>query len=224
MNDSPLPSKMERLPRRAVLQWFAAAAASTSGGVSFPSLASGQSQALAASGYGTDPDLVKVYQPGDAWPLTFTDDQLVFVTALADTILPADDFGPAASQLRVPDYVDEWISAPYPSQQKDREVVLPGLGQFEEFVRKTRQSSFSELDSETRIAVCRTLTSAPDGKNPDKALANFLHRFTLIAAGAYFSTPEGWKAIGYAGNQATAIFAGPPSEVLQQVGVEQTVN
>ena len=51
----------------------------------------------------------------------------------------------------------------------------------------------------------------------------FFARFRGLAAGAYFATPPGWKAIGYVGNIPLASFAGPPPEVLARLGVEQTV-
>ena len=44
--------------------------------------------------YGVDPDLLKIYKPGVAWPLTFNKEQQRTATALADVILPKDHFGP----------------------------------------------------------------------------------------------------------------------------------
>tara|TARA_R110002096_G_scaffold212352_1_gene399824 strand:- start:6236 stop:6892 length:657 start_codon:yes stop_codon:yes gene_type:complete len=206
-----------RLSRRTVLQWIGATAATGPLGASMSAL--GQSApAPATKGYGTDPNLVKFYEPGDVWPLTFTDEQRKIVTALADTILPEDDFGPAASTVRVPDYIDEWVSAPYPNQQRDREVVMPGLTRFEEAAKAKYQKSFADLDPTERDAFCTSIVSAD--KHP---LAGFFHKFTMIAAGAYYSTTEGWKAIGYVGNVASGVFSGPPQEVLDRVGVEQTV-
>jgi hypothetical protein len=71
-------------------------------------------------GYGSDPDLSKFYQPGDFWPLTFNPAHRETAAALADLILPADHLGPAASKVRVPEYLDESVSAPYPPQPKSR--------------------------------------------------------------------------------------------------------
>lgn len=208
-----------RLPRRTILQWFAAsAAAATSGGVPLPSMAQSKA-APAVPGYGTDPNLVQVYEPGDVWPLTFSEEDRKLVEALADIILPEDDLGPAASQVRVPDYIDEWVSAPYPNQQRDRSVIVPGLARFEDGVRQAHGKSFSELDESAQVRFCRSIVE--DESHP---LAGFFHRFTMVASGAYFSTTEGWKAIGYVGNMASGVFAGPPQEVLDRVGVEQTVS
>ena len=115
---------LPRLSRRQVLKWFAAAAAASQ---ATPFLAFSQDPILAAEGYGPDPKVNQVYKRGDFWPLTFSAEQRKTVTALADVILPADELGPAASQLRVPDFIDEWVSAPYPIQQRDRKTILEGL-------------------------------------------------------------------------------------------------
>lgn len=213
-NDSHSSS---RLPRRQVLQWIAAAGPAAAIGIPAVTLAQADKQ-VQAEGYGTDPDLVKVYEPGDVWPLTFSESQRKTVTALADTVLPADDYGPAASAVRVPDYIDEWISAPYEKQQKDRKAFLPGLAKFEEWVKDSYQASFTDLSEEKRNAVCEAIVSG-DGK----ALRGFFDKFVSLACGAYYTTTEGWKAIGYVGNMATVNFDGPPQEVLDRVGVEQTV-
>ena len=41
----------------------------------------------------------------------------------------ASGSAPSASSLGVPDFVDEWVSAPYPDQVKDRPIILDGKDQ-----------------------------------------------------------------------------------------------
>ena len=48
-------------------------------------------------GYGTDPDLIRLYQPGELWPLTLSVEQRKTAAALCDCIIPADDVSPSAS-------------------------------------------------------------------------------------------------------------------------------
>lgn len=216
MEDHNSPTS-SRLPRRQVLQWFAAAAPVAATGL--PALSPARTApALGTKGYGTDPDLIKEYNPGDVWPLTFTDDQRKTVTALSDIVLPADEYGPAASTVRVHDYLDEWVSAPYPNQQRDRKVFMPGLEKFEAWVKENHSAPFAELSAEQQTAVCEAIAT---GK--EKSLSAFFDKFVMLACGAYYSTMEGWKAIGYVGNIASVTFDGPPPEVLEKVGVEQTV-
>src|SRR6476620_4768016 len=103
MNDETRP----RLSRREVLKWFAAASAAMT--LSEMELFAAGATRPGGEGYGSDPDLTKDYQPGDVWPLTLDATQRATVRALCDVILPADDLGPAASAVGVPEFIDEWV-------------------------------------------------------------------------------------------------------------------
>ena len=175
-------------------------------------------------GYGPDPRVSAVYKPGDFWPLTLSAEQRRTVTALVDVILPADDLGPAASQLRVPDFIDEWVSAPYPKQQVDRTTVLSGLKWIDITSNSRFQKNFAELINEEQKYFCDVMCIQDHTESVLRRAAAFFRTFTSISMGAYYSTPEGWKAIGYLGNVPAATFDGPPKEVLDRLGVEQTVN
>jgi len=228
-----------RLPRRTVLKWIAAMAASSQlpefGANSAVEAAEGPAPAAnapaptpsgsvqTAKGYGTDPLLSKFYAPGDVWPLTFSPEERKTATALADLILPADHLGPAASEVRTPDYIDEWISAPYPIQQKDREIILPGLAWLGEESRKRFGKDFAALGDEEKRAIADDICWPADAKPEFKKAAAFFVKFRALAASAYYGTEAGWKAIGYVGNVPLASFDGPPKEVLERLGVEQTV-
>jgi hypothetical protein len=174
-------------------------------------------------GYGLDPELLKIYKPGALWPLTFTADQKKTATALADVILPRDRLGPAASEVGVVAMIDEWISAPYPTQQADRPVILEGLAWIEAESKKRFQSGFAELNADQHRAICDDICYAHAAKKEFKKPATFFGRFRSLAAGAYYATPPGWEVIGYVGNVALPKFDGPPPEVLKILGVEQTV-
>jgi hypothetical protein len=212
-----------RLPRRQVLKWFAAVAAA----VNLPDLRLGAqttpAAAPAAKGYGMDPDLSKFYAPGDVWPLSLTPEQRKTLTALADLILPADHLGPAASEVRVPDYLDEWISAPYPVQQKDRDTIVPGLRWLDDESKKRFSAEFAALTEAQRSAIVDDICYGPEAKPEFKKAASFFQKFRTLAASAYYGTEAGWKALGYVGNVPLPSFDGPPSEVLQKLGVTQTV-
>jgi len=219
-----------RLPRRTVLKWFAAIAASsrlpgfstgsTAGAAETPASSAGAS---AAKGYGTDPLIANFYAPGDFWPLTLSPDAHQTAAALADLILPADHLGPAASELRTSDYIDEWISAPYPLQQGDRGIILPGLTWLVEESRKRFGKEFAALDDEQKRAIADDICWPADAKPEFKKAAAFFVKFRALAASAYYGTEAGWKAIGYIGNVPLPSFDGPPKEVLERLGVEQTV-
>jgi len=201
-----------RLPRRRVLQWFAAVAAAE--GVSLPAALAQEVNKPAPTGYGQDPVMAKSYERGEVWPLTFSDQEKKAAVALADMIFPKDDLGPAASEVRVADFIDEWVSAPYPQQQGDRKVIIPGLKKLDEECRKHFQKTFADASAEQKKAACDEMAKGD----------HFFHHFSGLAAGAYYSDPKCWQALGYAGNVPYGgPFTGPPKEVLEQAGLEQTV-
>jgi hypothetical protein len=212
---------MERLSRREVLRFFAGAGAMLAAG---DGLVSAQdAPRAAAEGYGTDPDLTKLYQPGDVWPLTLSPAEKQAATALADVMLPADELGSAASAVRVPDFIDEWVSAPYPDQQEQRPIILKGLKWLDAEANRRFQKTFATLSGKQQIAICDDICDAAKARPGFEPAAEFFQTFRSLAMGAYYSTAEGWKAIGYVGNIASATFGGPPADVLQLLGVEQTV-
>ena len=202
---------------------FAAASAATGAAGLDPIAFGAEAAAVTAKGYGTDPLLAKVYTRGEVWPLTFNEAQSRTVTALCDVILPADDLGPAASAVGVPEFLDEWVSAPYPDQLADRPVILQGLEWLEKESAKRFSKSFPDLDETQQRTVCDDICD-PDKATPEfKEAAQFFLTFRSLAAGGYYCTQEGWKAIGFVGNLATVTFDGPPPEVHKLLDVEQTV-
>ena len=172
-----------------------------------------------SKGYGTDPKLVKSYKPGEVWPLTFNEKQKKTAKALADTILPADQYGPAASEVGVVEMVDEWVSAPYPEQKNDRPLVLQGLEWVEQESATRFKKGFSEITDAQRRAICDDVCFRSKAQGRFRGPARFFAKFRDICAGAYYATPAGWKAIGYVGNVPLEKFDGPPAEVLKIIGV-----
>ena len=118
-----VPAPTNRLPRREAVKWLLAATAT----LSLLDWRTLGASPVPAKGYGLDPNLLETYSPGDLWPLTLTETQRRSATALCDVILPSDGKSPAASELQVVDFIDEWISAPYEEQQRHREIVVGGL-------------------------------------------------------------------------------------------------
>lgn len=218
------PISPSRVDRRVALKWISSATASLAipGGLAFGAAAkSGLKPAAEPSGtgYGPDPDLTKLYKPGDLWPLTLSDDQRALLTVLCDIILPADEQSPSASAVGVPDFVDEWISSPYPDQAGDRTTVLRGLDKLEQEAQTRAGKSFVDAGAEVQVAICSDFTKAAR-KDSKKDPGRFFLRLRDLIAGGYYTTPEGMKDIGYRGNISLASWDGPPPEVLEKLGLE----
>ena len=78
------PRQPLRVDRRTAFKWVLAAWA----GMPLEPRAFAAETASATEGYGTDPDLTKIYQPGELWPLTLTEVQRRTAAALCDVIIP----------------------------------------------------------------------------------------------------------------------------------------
>ncbi len=222
------PHDHPRPDRRTAIKWMLTAAASVTlldrgGLVAAPAAPGAVVSAAAAApvvkGYGTDPVLNREYKPGDFWPLTFSDAQRRTAAALCAAIIPADDNAPSAASLGVHDFIDEWISSPYPDQHGDRVVVLEGLAWIDAESTRRFGKSLADLDPHQMASLCDDLCHVPDAKPEHVAGAKFFARFRDLTAGGFYTTPQGMKEAGYTGNLPLAEFKGPPLEVLQKLGL-----
>jgi Gluconate 2-dehydrogenase subunit 3 len=201
------PPPME-LDRRTALVWMGIVAAAI-GGAEYFGLGN-QPKPITGPGYGRDPNLV---DPGQYWSRTMTGDQLAAIAQLCDFILPAEGPAPSASALKVHEFIDEWISAPYPDQAKDRLLILDGLGWMNhEASRRANAASFGAASRPVREAI---LTDLADATSAGKvAPKDFYARVRKLVIGAYYTTEAGFKDIGYIGNVPLSSYPGPSPEVL----------
>jgi hypothetical protein len=209
---------LPRLDRRAALKWMLAATAAAA--VTDRAFA-GPAQAAAPStkGYGTDALLNHEYAPGSFWPLTMTEQQRRTAAALCGLIIPAEKGVPSAKDLKVHDFIDEWISSPYPDQQGDRATILEGLDWIDLEAGRRFGKDFAGLREQEMAAIADDISHAPDAKPELAKGAKFFARFRDLTAGAFFATPEGMKDLGYVGNMPLPEFKGPPPEVLAKLGL-----
>ena len=104
---------------------------------------------VTSKGYGQDPDLITP-QPAP-WPRLMSEAQLVLTAVLADIIVPTEDDIPSASEVGVPDVIDEWISAPYPLQQQHRSITESGLLWIDSEARRRYQKLFVQLQEPQQL-------------------------------------------------------------------------
>jgi hypothetical protein len=215
------------LNRRTTLKWVLAAGAAAAlwdpvarmiGGAS-----SGSDTLTPAArkgiGYGTDPDLLKSYTAGELWPLTMTAEQRRTAAVLCALIIPEDAHSPSAAQLNVHHFIDEWISAPYPTQMQDRELILAGFAWLDDEARRRFGKTFVALAQVEQTAVCDDICHLPKAKPAFAEPARFFARYRDLTAGGFYTTPQGRGDLEYVGNVALASFDGPPFEALRKVGL-----
>ena len=225
-----MPTNMENIPadnsgqidRRQALKWIGAAAAAAA---VFPH-ASAQDRLAPPSAspggkrIGWDPLLNKNYVPGDLWALTLNPKQRKAAASLTDLILPPDNPGDKLpSQLGVQAFIDEWISSPYDETAKDRPVITEGLDGLDAEAQRRFQKDFAELAEPQKCAIADDICGKTAVKKEFRSAQNFFNRFRYLAASGYYSTPQGWKDVGYVGNVPTLNFDGPTPEALKHLGL-----
>ena len=205
MSEEPKPAEMgpyvSKIDRRTALIWVGAvgAASAVAGGVVLYGPKLGGTTEVTAKGYGTDP---KLNPPMKApWPRIMTETQLQVAALVVDHILPASGAAPSASSLGVPDFLNEWVSAPYPDQAKDRPIILEGLDKL--------GGRFLKADAAERA---KRLAALPGSE--------FFKRIRALTVGAYYTTEAGFKDIGYIGNVVRASDPGPSDEVKAVIARE----
>ena len=209
------------LDRRTTIKWMLAAAATVPSltALAYASQPLARDVKTGQAGYGTDPDLTKEWRPGGPWPLTLGVAGRLTTAALCDLIIPADDISPAASSVGVVDFIDEWISAPYPQQRADRDIILPGLTWIEAEAQGRFGKAFPALTDTQRAAIADAICSEKKAAPNAATAARFFARFRDLTAGGFYTTPVGMKDIGYVGNVPLEKFDGPPPEVLKKLGL-----
>jgi hypothetical protein len=206
-----------RLDRRAAISWLLAAAA---GAALLRPRARAAGGTPAASGYGADPDLAKAYRAGDLWPLTFTDAQRRTAAALCDVLIPADHQSPGAAALGVQDFVDEWISAPYPQNAGDRGTIVDGLAWVEAESLRRFGVGFAGTIHRQKAAMLDDIGRGAAAAPEFEAAHRFFVRFRELAAGGFYTTPEGMRDLGYVGNVPLPAYPEAPPEVLRKLGLD----
>jgi hypothetical protein len=195
--------------RRATLEWMATLSVISAlprgswGAASAPPSPAALS-AVTSQGYGTDPNLKAPVVP---WSLIMEPHQLLQTAMLADLILPGVATAPAPSALGIPDFVNEWVSAPYPDQLKDRETIFEGLGWIDAESIRRSQRRFIESDEPSRRAIVDDIAQRSP-QAPAAEQSAFFQRFRSLVVIAYYTTPEGFLDIGYTGNVPLAAY--PP--------------
>jgi hypothetical protein len=204
------------MDRRTTVKWMLAASAA------WPLLArhaAGAELTTTAQGYGTDPNLLTVYHPGDLWPLVLTAAQRKLAGVVADLIIPADERSPSASAVGVVEFIDEWVSAPYPRNQGDRGIVLDGFKWLDAEAARRFGRAFTELDADQQRAIFDEICDESRAAGASRDAARFFALYRDLTAGGFYSSPVGRKDLGYIGNVPQGRFDGPPPELLKNLNL-----
>ena len=213
------PPEATRLDRRQALSWLAVAAVGLTAAGRLPLGAAEPADRPHGKRIGSDPVLNRTYVPGELWPLSFSPAQQAAAVALADLILPPETGGKKPSELGVPAFVDEWISSYYDETLKDRPIILAGLAWLDDEANRRHGAVFVKLTESQQAGLADDICGVRPVKKEHKPGQDFFKRFRHLAAGGYYTTPQGMRELGYVGNTPSANFDGPTPEALKHLGL-----
>ena len=220
----------EPISRRVTLAWIAAAsgAAFTVAGCDSETAKGPQTgnwkdialEPVTAKGYGLDPNLV---EPTVPWPLTLDQAQRGSLKIAAALMLPADAHSPSAGTLHIDAFIDEWVSAPYPVQQKDRDLILSGLAWLDAESAQRFKLDFRKASDAQRREVFDAIAFKGNIKPGYERPAEFFARLRTLMMSGFYSMPEGIADIGYMGNTpSVGPYPGPTKEALAHLNASLT--
>lgn len=204
-------SAFAEMDRREAMKWMAAMAAAT-----YALNGEALGYESPPNHVGTDPNLVNPVVP---WEMSLSDEQRRTLRPLCDAIIPADDRSPAASEVGVVDFIDEWVSAPYGRQTHDREQIVKGIDWLNAESNRRFDRPFHELSDTQRRSICDDICHPPEAKPEHREAAYFFDKVRNLTLGAFYTTQAGMDDIRYIGNVPLPEFPGPPQKVLEHLGL-----
>ena len=212
------------LSRRDALKWLAGSATGTAAA---PALAARfETEPAPAYPIGRspifDPDFTKpaVFP----WDKLLTPEEMKTAAALVDIILPKDEHGPAATEVGAHEFINEWISAPYPGFDEDREIVRGGLAWLNTESFHRFEKRFDELTTVEKTKIVDDICGATPVKPEHKVGLAFFKKFRSLTLSGYYTHSSTWKQLGYVGNISVAgPYPGVPDEIIKKLGLEDVV-
>lgn len=113
--------------------------------------------------------------------------QSAMFRAFIDTLIPADDFSPAASELGI----DSRMLAQLRPSRRARRLVLRGLQWLERESKRRYDSGFLQLNQEQR----EQLVAAAESAAANTLQHRFFSRMRDLSMRAYYSNPASWSGL-----------------------------
>ena len=140
-----------------------------------------------------------------------SDHELTTLRLLCDLILPADDISPAASAAGAPEYIDLLCR----NNEKLARIYHGGLAWLDATCNKLHGTPFRQAAPGQQTALLERLAyrdRTPDEWNAGARFFDWVRRMTLDA---FYTSPIGYKDLGYKGGHGMTTFE-VPEAALQQ--------
>ena len=166
-----------------------------------------------------NPDELKYEKEILAKEKFFTPEEMTTITVLADIIIPKDAVSGSASDAKVPAFI-EFIVKDMPQHQVP---MRGGLRWLDMHCLKKYEKAFKDCTPAQQIEMVDLIAYPERAKDkPElKPGVSFFSLMRNLTATGFYTSEEGVKDIGYAGNKPTK-WNGVPAEVLKQYNVAYT--
>ena len=153
-------------------------------------------------------------------PTFFTEHEFETVRMLTDYILPADERGPSAAEVGVPEFIDFVMTDDLLGDPRDRQTAIRGgLAWLDNQSRRATGTPFVEATDAQRRALLDRIAYPESAEPADAVGVAFFSRLRDYTAAGYFSSPQGIADLGYVGNVARPEWPGCPAEVERHIGL-----
>ena len=143
----------------------------------------------------------------------FTDHEMATITVLVDIIIPKDEHSGSASDAKVPEFI-EFIVNDMPDYQTP---LRGGLRWLDMQCLQRYSSTFRESNTQQQLEMVTDIAYPKKAKPGMEPGVSFFNRMRDLTASGFYTTPIGFKDIGFVGNTPNN-WAGVPADVLKQHG------
>lgn len=199
--------KRPRFQRRDILKMMTTMPAAAL--VSMTPLASGVAKAMPQQATGQNG--AAVYQPK-----VFNAHEWHTIRILSDLIIPADDRSGSATELGVPEFIDDWLNV---KRGELLDEIRGGLTWLDMQANRSFHSDFADCSTTGQEQILDRI-AYPAKAAPEVASAVvFFNKLRDLVVSGFFTSRKGVRDLPYIGNQPQKKWDGCPPQVLARLGL-----
>lgn len=169
-------------------------------------------------------EVTKAAAAGKAYaPKFFTAHEWQTVRVLSDLVIPKDERSGSATDALVPEFMDQWMLDPLSTdrERESRQTALRGgLAWLDnECADRFAGKLFLDCGDAERTQVLDDIAWPKKARPEMSQGVAFFTNFRDLVASGFWSSKMGVEDLDYRGNVFVAEWKGPPTEVLQKLGL-----
>lgn len=146
-------------------------------------------------------------------PKLLNDHEYSTVRRLAELIIPADDVSPSAVEAGAPEFID-LLSSGSPEMAR---IYTGGLGWLDHETEKRYGANFLDLQPGQQTEMLDLIAYRKDAPGDLAPGIEFFDWARKMVADAFYTSPIGFKDVGYMGNKGMTTFEVPAAAIAYAV-------